>query len=163
IRVKFHNCRGGFVTFTPPFRALASPSPRSLRGGFNPGVVRLPKNRWTRHHVSSERWRPIQSRRACPMARFRAALRKLPNLITAPAHCPSRSAPRHGRRVESRRLHGAGRHADEWRPGGHAVAGCYSVLKALGARAVVLAFDAPDVHTKPPVFEQTEIFWQALT
>jgi hypothetical protein len=40
--------------------------------------------------------------------------------------------------------------------------GAISVLKALGARTIVIAFDAPDVHTKSPVFEQTEMFWQAL-
>jgi hypothetical protein len=36
------------------------------------------------------------------------------------------------------------------------------VLKALGARTVVIAYDAPDVHTKAPVFEQAESLWQAL-
>jgi hypothetical protein len=40
--------------------------------------------------------------------------------------------------------------------------GAIPTLKDLGARTVVLAFDAPDVHTKPPVFEQTEMFWRAL-
>jgi hypothetical protein len=40
--------------------------------------------------------------------------------------------------------------------------GAIPVLKDLGARTVVLAFDAPDVHDKPPVFEQTESFWQTL-
>ena len=36
------------------------------------------------------------------------------------------------------------------------------VLKDLGAKTVILAFDAPDVHTKAPVFDQTEAFWAAL-
>jgi hypothetical protein len=36
------------------------------------------------------------------------------------------------------------------------------VVKSLGAKTVILAYDSPDVHTKPPVFEQTEEFWKAL-
>jgi hypothetical protein len=36
------------------------------------------------------------------------------------------------------------------------------VLKVLGARSVVIAFDSPDVHTKAPVFEQAERFWRTL-
>jgi hypothetical protein len=36
------------------------------------------------------------------------------------------------------------------------------VLKQLGAQTVILAYDSPDVHTKPPVFEQAEAFWQGL-
>jgi hypothetical protein len=44
----------------------------------------------------------------------------------------------------------------QWRP-------TIELLKALGARTVILSFDAPDVHSKPPVFEQTEAFWQELT
>jgi hypothetical protein len=40
--------------------------------------------------------------------------------------------------------------------------GVHPVLKSLGAATIVLAYDSPDVHTKPPVFEQAESFWQAL-
>jgi hypothetical protein len=36
------------------------------------------------------------------------------------------------------------------------------LLKEMGARTVILAYDAPDVHTKPPVFEQAQAFWRAL-
>jgi hypothetical protein len=43
----------------------------------------------------------------------------------------------------------------QWRP-------AIAVLKALGAKTVVLAYDSPDVHDKPPVFEQAEEFWRAL-
>jgi hypothetical protein len=42
-----------------------------------------------------------------------------------------------------------------WRP-------ALSVLRALCASTVILAYDAPDVHTKPPVFLQMEELWQAL-
>jgi hypothetical protein len=40
--------------------------------------------------------------------------------------------------------------------------GALEVLKALAARTVIIAFDAPDVHTKAPVFEQAEALWRAL-
>jgi hypothetical protein len=43
----------------------------------------------------------------------------------------------------------------QWRP-------ALSVLRELGATTVILAYDAPDVHTKPPVFLQMEELWQAL-
>jgi hypothetical protein len=43
----------------------------------------------------------------------------------------------------------------QWRP-------AIQLLRALGASTVILAFDAPDVHTKPSVFEQTELFWLEL-
>jgi hypothetical protein len=44
----------------------------------------------------------------------------------------------------------------QWR---HAV----PLIKGLGASTVVLAYDAPDVHTKPPVYEQARAVWQHLT
>jgi hypothetical protein len=40
--------------------------------------------------------------------------------------------------------------------------GILPLLKVLQARTVVLAYDAPDVHTKPPVFEQAEALWLTL-
>jgi hypothetical protein len=40
--------------------------------------------------------------------------------------------------------------------------GAVPVLRALGARTVVVAFDAADVRDKPPVFEQAEALWQGL-
>jgi hypothetical protein len=43
----------------------------------------------------------------------------------------------------------------QWRP-------ALPVLRELGATTVVLAYDAPDVHAKPPVFLQMEELWQAL-
>jgi hypothetical protein len=43
----------------------------------------------------------------------------------------------------------------QWRP-------ALPVLRALGAATVVVAYDAPDVHNKAPVFLQAESFWQAL-
>jgi hypothetical protein len=45
---------------------------------------------------------------------------------------------------------------NRWRP-------ALPLLRELGARTVVLAYDAPDVRTKPGVFEQAESFWHALT
>jgi hypothetical protein len=36
------------------------------------------------------------------------------------------------------------------------------LLKPLGATTVVIAYDAPDVRGKPPVFTQAEMLWQAL-
>jgi hypothetical protein len=36
------------------------------------------------------------------------------------------------------------------------------ILRELQVRTVVLAFDAPDVRTKMPVFEQAEAFWHSL-
>jgi hypothetical protein len=36
------------------------------------------------------------------------------------------------------------------------------VLSDLGAETVILSYDAPDVHSKVPVFEQARDFWQAL-
>jgi hypothetical protein len=43
----------------------------------------------------------------------------------------------------------------QWRP-------ALPLLKELGARTVVLAFDAPDVQGKAPVFEQAEALYQEL-
>jgi hypothetical protein len=40
--------------------------------------------------------------------------------------------------------------------------GAIEVLRLLGVKTVVLAYDAPDVHTKRPVFEQAEAFWREL-
>jgi hypothetical protein len=45
--------------------------------------------------------------------------------------------------------------ASQWR-------GILPLLKVLQARTVVIAFDAPDVHNKAPVFEQAEAFWRRL-
>ena len=36
------------------------------------------------------------------------------------------------------------------------------LLKVMGARTVFIAFDAPDMRTKAPVFDQAEAFWREL-
>jgi hypothetical protein len=36
------------------------------------------------------------------------------------------------------------------------------LIRELGAETVILSFDAPDVHSKEPVFDQARDFWQAL-
>jgi hypothetical protein len=43
----------------------------------------------------------------------------------------------------------------QWRP-------ALKVLKALGAKTVVIAHDSPDVNSKPHVFEQAEALWRTL-
>jgi hypothetical protein len=47
-------------------------------------------------------------------------------------------------------------------PGAAQWRGALEILKALGAKTVILAFDSPDVHNKPPVFEQAELFYLEL-